>query len=347
VSPQNLVNTVQQLTAAFGALQATLKQINTAAQQANQGTFGLFRTFQAIATTSAIGGIVGQQAGGVGGAGRAGALVGSAVGIGHGVSAAMASGASAATAAAGAALPIAAVIKEGLSLIADGFKDLVQTAQSYARFAAPGNVERLDRAFEDLYASVGVMLIPIVDQAATILDTFNQAITSAQADVTPVIQELATTFTQLFQAVAPAVGPLLSLVAEMAAVFGDQYLPVVKLLALATALLVQDFKHFAYSLQELIRDLREGNVQSLVTGGWARRALERANQQGSLTIAARPAEMISTEAIGEHARLAAFGSRSISEQQLREQQRTNLLLERILGRPPGSPAGAPQVDWQW
>jgi hypothetical protein len=337
----------------MNTLRTALNQTNAAAQQANQGALGaLFQTFQTVARFSVVGGIVGRQIGALFGSARVGSLVGSAIGIGQGVSSAAASGASAGQIAASAALPIAAVVKEGMSLIADGFKNLLQTAQGFARFAAPGNVERLDRAFEDLYAAVGVMLVPIVDQLAQVLDAFNAAITEAQGDMTPVVEELAQAFGELFRAIAPAIGPTISLIAELQRLLSDTTIPVIQLLASETTNLVRGFRLLAFSLQEFIHDIREGDAASLLSGDWARRAQERANQQGGITIAARAAQMLSTEAIGEQARLAAFGARSVGEQQLQVQQQqlaaqeeANLLLAQWLAAQ--GMMGGQQIDFQW
>jgi hypothetical protein len=245
-------------------------------------------------------------------------------------------------AAALAAIPAAAMMAAG------ALKSASDAALSFGKFASPGQTQRAERAYEDLYASIGVSLLPIVDATARSLDRLNSLFTELQPVLEPLIQTMSdvveeeltsiiTDLRMLFQEFKPEIQDFISLMMELNRSGLD---------------LVRSFTLFAAIIIEQIHRIREGrfleafDMPSVVQAAQDR---IRAAQQFGITTAARPATMIATEQIGVEARLAAFGARSISAQHLDATRDGNAILRDIRDRMPsgfgylGNPAFAAET----
>ncbi len=266
-------------------LHKTIDALNTAAKNAaTQGLAGIGTAIKNSAQSATLGRFYGGQVGGMFGSigGQIGGIAGAVSGAAEGASKSMAAGGSAGAAALGAAIPIAGAIKEGMNLVVDLFKGAVDYMKStfnsivgYVKFSDPGRIQRLDMAFEDLYAAVGSGLTPIIDSAIVVIDQFNRVITEVMSILKPAFSELAEMFKDLAGIALSSLKPVF---VEMAG---------------QLRMVISVLKQFTDAVVSIMRQLGMSTSVS-----------------GPQSIAARPAQMIGTEAIGEQARLTAFGSRS-------------------------------------
>ncbi len=250
----------------------------------------------------------------------------------------VASGAGSALAMAG---PIAAVagaaLAAGKALYDLGVKAYTLAVQ-LSSLVAPGVTARHERATEDMWASIGVMLLPIVEHATNVLDKFNVLFTSLQGRVTPVVEKLATALEAVYDSgirivmmldansdTLNKIGAYLIDAANGVILFSESLLR-------GTAIMIEFFDRIQRG------DLTgAANIADVV-----RAAQERANNlPGARTIAARQAQFTTVEGVGEQARLAAFSARGAAQAQLDEsRQQTGLLRGIFNNTQPGGAGGA-------
>ncbi len=206
-----------------------------------------------------------------------------------------------------------------MTLMVDLFTGFFDTMRSklndivgYVKFSDPGRIQRLDMAFEDLYAAVGSGLTPIVDMAIGVLYQFNNVITEVMTILKPAFADLSSMFKDLAGGALAIMKPLLLFMAEGLRV-----------------------------VVSALRQLADAIVWVMNRLGF------QTSVSGPTSIAARPAQMIGTEQIGEQARLTAFGSRSdlqnnteATEQNTGALEQLNNALGNALSNPLISPLGA-------
>jgi hypothetical protein len=297
---------------------------------------------------------------------QGGAGGGSGGGAGGGAAGAAAAAAGGALALAGAALGAAAAVA-----------GLAQQAAQYVQYANPAAAQRLQMAFQDLYAAVGVGLTPVVTAFTQVLDFANAAITQFQPVITtitgvlsgvfldvakevitlamslaemaiPSVVTLAAVFQQLWAAGKPLAAALVDLVGQLAKMqldtfadlFGSVLVPAITLFADHLGGAAKGLAAVGAVIGELIDSIRNRHMPDFEAA--IRRATTATTRPaaGPITHAARPAAFVDTEEIGRQARLAAYGSRSVQEEQLAAQLAGNGYLARLVAA--ARPAGTPQ-----
>lgn len=303
---------------------------------------------------------------------------------------------------AGAAGAVAGGIVAAGDLIIEGFKkvyastlDIVSVSSKFVATAAPGLVDRLNLAFQDLSSAIGTTLVPIVQQFILVLDYVNSVVTRFQEALIPIVESNWTIFTEiigyfvqfgsvlaqsllpvlvaftevvkiLWGVIQPLVEVFLQLAKDVlpslvngmltaiATVIGILLpalialnLPLVTLIAAVTAAAVA-FNAVIGAVKGFIAGIKQGFEKpgELLGSIWKgiknqfsgkKSSLE---QEGPITVFRKP-EIIETEEIGKQARLAAYGSRSIAEQQLQVQRQIEANT-RPNPAPPGQP-GQPDL----
>ena len=314
-----------------------IDHLNIAAKNAsNEGLAGIGKAIKGVGQSAGMGRFFGSQVGGLFGSigGQVGGMIGAAGGAISGAKEHVAAGGSGVAAALGAAVPMAGVIASAIKtgiidggifgIVADAMKSMVDKVAGYVKFSDPGRVERLDMAFEDLYAAVGSGLTPIIDMAIVVIDQLNRVVTGVMETLKPAFDQLSKMFQAIVGNTLAVWQPMLMMVAEMFTEMVTALEPIFnELIALYSDFAVQFkglFAEIKPYLMAAFRSQIELAVSALQAFAIALRLISlmwgirpgSAGQvpSGPQSIAARPAQMIGTEAIGEQARLTAFGSRS-------------------------------------
>jgi len=256
------------------------------------------------------------------------------------------------------------------------FQSITGAAAAFVQQSDPAEMIRFRMAIQDLMASVGVILAPIIEAGAQVADIFNRVFTELQPTLLPILQQFGQVMVQVGAVVAQAVRPVLAALAPILQLVVDLFarlVPVVQpaleavagaltnlLLALrplieqAIPFVVAAFRYMAEQVADLadfISGLTTPQGQQNISGailqgftilatggafgvggGPLQEIIEAGRRNrpempllgADQTFAARQAQMIGIEQLGEQARAAAFGARSqaqILEDQLAVQRR--------------------------
>lgn len=288
--------------------------------QAAQQTSNTLRQLFSIASTSGPQGLIGYAIGkSISGLMNAAAGVPQAQAAVNGTGGGASGGDAAGGAAQSAAMALAA-LAIGAGAVVTGLQQLQHAAVQFGQYASPAQTARLQRAQEDFMASIGISLLPLVDAAARTFDRFNATMTKLQPILEPLFQEIASLMEASMKGVTDAIQMLRPEILQVVAALRE--------LVSGLRGTVRWIGQSEAYLIEIASRLRVGNLNMTGVGAAAERRLQGVGYD-SMTIAARPARYIATEEIGREARLASFGARSISEQQLQAQQETNGILANI------------------
>ncbi len=250
-----------------------------------------------------------------------------------------------------------------LSAAVAGFNQITGAVAAFVQASNPAEMQRFQFAMQDLMASLGVSLEPVIRVAEEIADQFNALFTNLQ----PVIQPVAELFAQTMKGVAgviaaflrpaieglaPLIGALLEAVqplaeplAALGQALGDLVGTVLRTFAaeLRTILppivsglrmLVDVLATTVTTIQIILERIRNFqllsafNLVSAVREAQARveaAALARQQPGQAHTFAARQPRTVGIEELGTQARLAALGART-TQQQLAQ---ANQLLQQI------------------
>jgi chemotaxis protein histidine kinase CheA len=208
-------------------------------------------------------------------------------------------------------------------------------------------------AFQGMVEPVVDTLMGVVQEVAGEFIAFASAIATGMM---PNLIGWLVTIKELWDASKPLVQALVDLTQALASTFLGGIMTMIDLLLPAFTFLADVMKEsmrpyvaLAAFITNMIEDLKRGKFSP---GDAAERAFRTAYTEtardrsvsGPGTVAARPARQIGTEEIGQEARAAAFGSRSIQQQQLDEQTETNRILNRIVSNTSPT-APAPNTDF--
>ncbi len=197
--------------------------------------------------------------------------------------------------------------------------------------------------------------------SSTFLDMAKEAVAFGEAIGDLAVAEIvpvAVVFQQLWEASKPLIASLVDLTAQFAKFQLDAFvgmfeaaMPVIGFFVEVISRAAKGLAFMAQVVGIFIEAIRTGRIDRIGDRvGAAARDIDRQPGQrapaGGITVAARPATVISSEDIGTQARTAAFSGRSIAEQQLSEAQRQTDLLTRLVGntRPVGQPVPPVSVD---
>lgn len=196
--------------------------------------------FTGSQVTGAKAAIVGATLGGVAG-GRVGALVGGTAGLAGGAVVSGVQGiaglAKAASSGGGAAAmlgPLGAVAGAATQALSAFTGALGQAQQilfglivPLARLAAPGVVDRLTMAFEDVQAAVGTTLLPIIEVATDVFNKLNEAFTAVIPTVMPAVEQLADALGGALIDGIKALMPLMQHLGEVAQIVVAAFTPII------------------------------------------------------------------------------------------------------------------------
>lgn len=357
-NPQTVLKLTEQTT----ALRNSMTQVNAdwAALKnqilgANQAGLSFADTFSKVSRSSGMSSLLGSQIGSLfGGAGRGiGSAIGAVTGAIGGAKEAKAEGAGTGATALAAAIPLVGAAKAVVGIFGDAaqgllglpmkiagmFQSELAKVASYVKFSDPGRVQRLDMAFEDLYAAIGSGLVPIVDAAIVVVDQLNQVFTGVMQIMRPVFAQVSSLFQRFFGDVlgrwqpvmeafasriadgvdrmGPAFEVLFGSILKISGVFADLAIgPVLSMFEVSLSVAVSAIQVFAEAARRAANFIQNpigGFAQLFTGGGEALNAVGGNGPTGPRSVAARQARTIGIEQIGEEARLAAFGSRSSTQ----------------------------------
>lgn len=273
---------------------------------------------------------------------------------------------------------IAGVFVEAGNQVIDGFKklyssilDIVSVSSKFVAVAAPGLVDRLNLAFQDLNASIGTNLVPVIQEFIRVVDYVNSVITSFQGKIEPLVQFNWDTVTQalgvfidvgaaILSALLPALNefgkavrtlweffqPLIASFAEaddglklIVGTIGGVLIIALVEIAAVIWIVVASLRLFIGAIDVLVKLIKGAfgkaswsDVGKAIAGafGIGDRKKDTLTPKGDITVFRKP-EIIDTEEIGKQARLSAYGSRSVPEQQLQQLQAINRNTQQISG----------------
>ncbi len=278
-----------------------------------------------------------------GGSKVGGALRGAARGAGKAVSA----GAGAAAGTVGVITDVVKQLANLPSTLTQAFAPVNQLVEAFD----PGLVQLFNQAIRDLTASLGRIFQPITEAGVKVADVFNSLFTELGPVFTPIVRQVAGVLQQLapivanslkppLEALAPvigqvvgALGPVLTdlapLMAEQARNLADVITLFGELAKVVLPPVVTVVREFARALTDTLAWIRDALRRIGIGSGSARNRPTAPVDLSQRTFAAGPAQVIGIEQLGEQARTAAFGARTVAERQLEEQERGRQLLEQI------------------
>lgn len=265
----------------------------------------------------------------------------------------------------------------------DGFQSLTGAVAGFVQASNPAEMMRFQMAIQDLMASLGVVLEPIIVAGEQVADLFNSMFTELQPVIGPVIQQLADVFMEVGRAAMELFQPILEAIVPALGQLLESLRPLIPPLQLLAQAVGQMFAELIRSLQPLLAEILPPLVRGMqmladvvtttvttmtvllerlrnwdLTGAANlpdviaeamrrvaanRAALARPRPQGPRTTAARQASLVGIEQLGQGARQAAFGARSAIELQ---QQANDLLAQIALNTRPYTSA-ASNFGWNW
>ncbi len=215
----------------------------------------------------------------------------------------------------------------------------------------PGLVTLFMQAIRDLTASLGSALTPVIEAATKVADVFNALFTTIGPEFMPVVKMVADELVKLAVVAVNLLRPALSGLADFAKLVVEALVPLVNDLVpifqelmginkdLGDALtevwkvvlppLVQGLRILARTIGDAIVWIRDRLRDLGIGSGSARNNPQAPLNLNNRTTAASPAHIIGSEQIGEQARVAAFGARTLQEQQLEAAREAAATLEEI------------------
>ena len=198
----------------------------------------------------------------------------------------------AATTAAGGQLPSQALqaLAGAAGQAAAAVTGMARAVGRFVEASNPGLMLQFGMAVQDLMASLGRVFEPVIKILLDFANVLNGFITSLQPVLGPLVSTLANAWGQIAKAVLDVVG-----------VLAEALLPVLQFLAdFILPPIVAVFRVLADAIRAVVNWFRE-----LIGLDPLERASGRGDQR---TVAARPAQQIGAQQIGEQFRAAAFGS---------------------------------------
>ncbi len=220
-----------------------------------------------------------------------------------------------------------AAIGSGLSPVVNAFTVFLDRANAA--------ITQFQPIIEAISAVVSGVFLDMAKEAIALGEAFMDLALSEIVPVVVVMQAL-------WEAVKPLVASTVDLVQEFARFNLDFFMSVFEVAAPVIQAFMEQISNAAKGLAFmakvvgiLIEAIRTGRFDRI--GGQVRDAARDAvagpgarPAAGGVTTAARPATQISSEAIGEQARAAAFSGRSIAEQQLEVAQQQSAQLQQLI-----------------
>ncbi len=215
----------------------------------------------------------------------------------------------------------------------------------------PGLVTLFMQAIRDLTASLGSALTPVIEAATKVADVFNALFTTIGPEFMPVVKMVADELVKLAVVAVNLLRPALSGLADFAKLVVEALVPLVNDLVpifqelmginkdLGDALmevwkvvlppLVAGLRLLAKTVGDVIVWIRDRLHDLGIGSGSARNHPQAPLDPNNRTTAASPAHIIGSEQIGEQARVAAFGARTLQEEALEQARRAAETLEEI------------------
>jgi hypothetical protein len=187
---------------------------------------------------------------------------------------------------------------------------MARAVGAFVEASNPGEMLRFNMAVRDLMAAFGRVFEPVIMVLTEFANVLNQFVTSLQPVLGPLVKQLANAFLQIAKALLDVLAPIIESLIPVFQFLADVVLPPI----------VAVFRVLAEAVRAVINWFR-----SLVGLDPLARASDNTGQR---TVAARQAQQIGIEQIGEQARAAAFGSASAAERQVALAERNNQLAER-------------------
>lgn len=250
------------------------------------------------------------------------------------------------------------------------FQSVTGAVSQFVQAADPGAMLRFNMAIQDVMASLGVALEPIVEVATQIADQWNAVFTELQpilmpvaelfgqtmkvtsdavgAFFRPVIEALAPALRTLLEAIQPLSGAMTALwgaLGELTGVLVQGFMaalaPVLPIVVSGLRMLADALTLTVTTIAVIIERLRSWNLVGAFNIVSAANEAQSRVQQAALlrqqpsnahTTAARQPQLIGIEELGQQARLAAFGARTQRELQAD----ANALLQQIVNNTAGN-----------
>ena len=157
---------------------------------------------------------------------------------------------------------------------------LVDVAKSFAGLVSPASLEEFNRAMQDLQATVGVALLPVLQTATNVVRDFGMVLLPVMQQLTPIVAQLAevvgsvvttglTSFAEVLGAIVPlfeALAPVLAVVNEVVKLQAGLFSAVLGALSPVITVVAEAFKVLAPIL-ELVVGYFTDTVQLLVALG--------------------------------------------------------------------------------